>query len=534
MGTRRHFIVLTLLIAASSAALFFAQPDQSRNGGWAHSVLRNWSDYGFFRLGGQMVMNPGGHGALEDPHYYTGHRPHVLRAAYFVGCLTGQPGYDGWLFQVLLSLAVGLSIWFAFGKSLTASLLAFCTIVSPGFIRHSLILDTLAIPVLLGIPFLVWSARLLRAQPLGVAGWFLLLLLATTYTAINWTTGMALLIVSAYLLSSTGFKPQRVFPFLIAAGFAAAVVLAISVADKRAGGAGPAEGLVALFNHYLFGSGGYGGWSMDWLTATRRIFVANVIGLAPLLLACSLTGLAHHWRKGFRPIILLPLIAALLCVALFRNYFATHPWMACPVFSLGILASMLSWFSRIDHPPTKDPLAGTRLAVTVVVSAFVYSLAVSEIYRAYATDNTSAKALVRENTARADIIMCDPSVLTQAVTIDWLELGCDRRFLPWSPSAVPASDSDAGRVLLLTKEPFSASGTRIASTETDPGVLSKFIAAPLEWYRNWVAKRDGGEIAPAGVSYCLLEIPTANNSRPDEQALGNDVGNFKRGPSKLP
>ena len=136
MNSKTKTLIVCLVMAMAGGILFFGQSDQERNGGWAHSVLRNWSDYGFFELQGRMVTNPGGHGVLEDPQFYTGHRPHVLRAAYFIGCLSGEPGYEGWLFQALLSALVGWAIWKGLGQSLAALLVAFCTIVSPGFIRH--------------------------------------------------------------------------------------------------------------------------------------------------------------------------------------------------------------------------------------------------------------------------------------------------------------------------------------------------------------------------------------------------------------
>ncbi len=509
MTSRTKSIMVSLVMAVAGGVLFFGQSDQMRNGGWAHSVLRNWDEYGFFKLEGRMIINPGGHGVLDDPQYYTGHRPHVLRAAYFVGHLTGNPGHEGWLFQALLSGLVGWAIWKGLGQSLTSFLIAFCTVVSPGFIRNSLVLDTLAIPVLLGIPFLVLAALLLRKDQLRPINWLCLLLLCAIYTPINWTTGMALVVVFFYFVTSKQFKFGRIIALFAAAGVCATIVLGISVLDKKGGDSSVAHALASLYNNYLFGSGGYGNIPMDWVTATRRIFVANIIALAPLICASGALVSAKSWRATFSVMALLPLIASLACVALFRNYFATHPWMAAPVIILGCIATLLSWYDRSEIKPGPD-LATTKVVVILIsLVSFVYSLLLSQAYQIYSSGAADIKSMIRNNTGRADIVFCDESVLEDGILLDWLALGCDRKLLNWDDEFGSTILRANRRLFLLTANPDSAIGALVADSASPLGPIAGFLNTPLEWYRAKVARRDVREVPDPSATYYLLELPPA-------------------------
>lgn len=457
-----------------------------------------------------MVTNPGGYDVLGDPQYYTGHRPHVLRAAYFIGCLTGNPGYEGWLFQALLSALVGWAIWKGLGQSLAAFLVAFGTVVSPGFIRHSLILDTLAIPVLLGIPFLVLAALLLRKETLKPLDWMCLLALCVIYTAINWTTGMALVVAVAYFVTSPNFKLGRIVALFAAAGVSAAIVLVISVFDKRGGDASAAHALATLFNNYLFGAGGYGNIPMDWATATRRILVATIMALAPLICAVGFIVSAKSWRATFSVVTLLPLIASLVCVALFRNYFATHPWMAAPVIIIGCIASLLSWYDRSEIK--SGPSGATTKVVVVMISlvSFAYSLVLSQVYQLYSSGTADIKSMVRSNTGRADIVFCDESVLEDGMVLDWLESGCDRKFQIWEGKLGSSAHGSNTRWFLLTTNPDNAAGVLVADSGGSVDPTAGFMKGPLEWYRAKVARRDAREVPKPSATCYLLELPHAD------------------------
>jgi hypothetical protein len=506
MNSKTKTLIVCLVMAMAGGILFFGQSDQERNGGWAHSVLRNWGECGFFKLQGRMITNPGGYGVTEDPQYYTGHRPHVLRAAYFVGCLTGKPGYEGWLFQALLSALVGWAIWKGLGQSLASFLLAFCTIVSPGFIRHSLILDTLAIPVLLGIPFLVLASLMLRKEQVRSIDWICLLLLCVIYTALNWTTGMALVVAFAYFVTSPNFNLGKIVALFAAAGISAGIVLAISVLDKRSGDASAAHALVALYNNYLFGPGGYGIIPMDWMTATRRILVANVMALAPLLCAAGFVVSAKSWRSTFSIIALSPLLASFICVAFFRNYFATHPWMAAPVFIMGCIATLLSWH---DRSKTKSELSAATTKVLVVLISLLslaYSLILSQVYQLYSSGTAEIKSMVRSNTNREDIVFCDEVVLKDGMVLDWLESGCDRKFLLWSGKFDSTVLGSSKRKFLLTSNLDNAAGVLVADSDVPVGPVAGFLNIPLQWYRTKVARRDTREVPQPSAIYYLLEL----------------------------
>jgi len=506
MTSGRKAIMVSFVMALAGGILFFAQSEQARNGGWAHSVLRNWGEYGFFNLEGRMITNPGGYDVLGDPQYYTGHRPHVLRAAYFIGCLTGNPGYEGWLFQALLSALVGWAIWKGLGQSLAAFLVAFCTVVSPGFIRHSLILDTLAIPVLLGIPFLVLASLLLRKEQLRPIDWICILVLCVIYVAINWTTAIALVVIFAYFVSSTNYKLGRITALFATAGASATIVLAISVFDKRSGDASVAQALTALYNNYLFGSGGYGNIPMDWSIAMRRISVANIMALAPLICASGLVVSAKSWRTKFSVMALLPLVASLACVGLFRNYFATHPWMAAPVVIIGCIATLLSWYDRSEIKSGSSLATTKAFVVLISLLSFTYSLLLTQLYHFYSSGVADIKSMVRSNTGRADIILCDESVLEDGMVLEWLESGCDRKFvLSDGKLGATAHRADA-QLFLLTTNPDSAAGTLVADSKSPVSPIADFLDVPIQWYRAKIARRDAREVPKAPAVYYLLKL----------------------------
>jgi len=240
--------------------------------------------------------------------------------------------------------------------------------------------------------------------------------------------------------------------------------------------------------------------------------VANVMALAPLLCAAGFVVSAKSWRSTFSIIALSPLLASFVCVAFFRNYFATHPWMAAPVFITGCIATLLSWHDRCK---TKSELSAATTKVLVVLISLLslaYSLILSQVYQLYSSGTAEIKSMVRSNTGRADIVLCDQSVLDGGTVLDWLESGCDRRFLLWDSKPDATFPGSNTRLFLLTKNPDNAVGVLVADSSGSASPIAGFLNAPLEWYRSKVARRDAREVPKPSAIYYLLELPRAGTA----------------------
>jgi hypothetical protein len=219
---------------------------------------------------------------------------------------------------------------------------------------------------------------------------------------------------------------------------------------------------------------------------------------------------AKSWRTAFSAMALLPLIASLACVALFRNYFATHPWMAAPVIIIGCIATLLSWHDRSE---TKSYPSGAKTKIVVVIislGSFVYSLLLSQVYQLYSSGTADIKSMIRSHTSRADIVFCDESVFEDGMVLDWLELGCDRKLLHWEAIICSTVHRANTRLFLLTTTPKSAVGALVADSNNPVGPIAGFLNIPLEWYRAKVARRDAREVPKPSAIYYLLELPHAD------------------------
>src|SRR6185312_8216571 len=128
-------LVPFVMILLGSVIIFSFVPEATKDGVWTHNVLRNWEEYGFFKLHGRLVYNPGGQDVLTQPKIYTGHRAASLYPAYLTGHLTGGAGRAGLPFYLLLTAAVAGAIWRLFERSRFGMLAACATVISPGYAR---------------------------------------------------------------------------------------------------------------------------------------------------------------------------------------------------------------------------------------------------------------------------------------------------------------------------------------------------------------------------------------------------------------
>src|SRR5205823_9130683 len=139
-----------------SAFVYEMIPGSNKDGLWQHNVLRNWKEYGFFRLGGKLVQNPGGHDAIDNPEIYTGHRAASLYVPYLMVFVAGETRRGELLFYLLLVVLTLGTAWRFLGRTPLGLSVGCAAVLSPGFARCSTNLDPLTIPVLFGLPVMSW------------------------------------------------------------------------------------------------------------------------------------------------------------------------------------------------------------------------------------------------------------------------------------------------------------------------------------------------------------------------------------------
>ena len=508
MSAKLQTACLAMIMATLSGALFFSFPLSERSA-WTHCVLNNWEQYSFSALSGQLVTNPGGHGALDNPQIYGGHRPHIARVAYFIGILSGSPGENGWLFHVLLSVLIGISIWLSFGRTNWAALLAICTIISPGFIRTPLQLDTLAIPVLLGIPVLFVASKVFSPKQHDWRKTALFFVLLAFYVQINWTTALSVLVIFSYLVASNKLSLKSLVVFLAISGIAICFVLITSLLHKQSASRSLVDSVGLFFNSYLCGAGGYGGLAMDWVTAIRRIAVANIIGLMPLLVGLLFVAVKLGLTQTLKLSHFLPLAASIVCILILRNYFAAHPWMAAPIIILGLLATIkILSDSRLAKHPAANSSFSLFYCILIAVFSLTYAWGISKVFALNSLASDSIATMVKTHTQRSDLIFVQGAVFRDQAAIEKISSLCDRLVMSGDPAALNPANDDLCYFIGTTGLPHKGY-IKIADTSAYKDQSSQTLSMLLDLYRSKVSRRIVGD-SPLSVETYTLLVPAAH------------------------
>jgi hypothetical protein len=504
---RTTHLILLLLISAAASWLTTVV-DDGLGLVWTYNVVRNWEDFGFFHLHGQLVYNAGGYGVETQPEIYTGHRALGLYPFFLVQTLFHAHGPA--IYYAIVAAMVLLSIWQLLGRTNRAFWLAGIAVLTPGFLRWQTSLDPNLATVLAGFPYCAFVIWLLHRERLGLLWAGLLLGIIVVYSAINWTTIIiqAMLFAALVLLPGVSRKNLLIYVILVAAP--AALVVAAGVIDKMGGshhGSGSGAGLAAVFESYGWGNRGYG-LDLSTRTAFLRLFTVNLIGLLPVVLFVSW----QLWRESSRSATVserffyLPFLASVFCVAVLRNYFGHHPWMSCPFLLLGLILSFAAWGSTHKTPDgvvKADEPPGWRWSTLAVV--FAYSFMVLEFYRIHNADEQSLMKFVRCSTARsATIVISRESDPALAGMAERLSEPFDRHVTV--SDSIPNSDPGVTNVFWLTAT--AANGHKLAAASTGGDNVidnAPVIAVPLRWYSRFIAHRRPGDKMEVAGKYYLYQ-----------------------------
>lgn len=501
--TLRKFVFITLVFIASLWLLWLF--DEGLGLGWPSNTLRNWQQYGLTTMHGALIFNAGGFEAVTAPQIYHGMSPVYLYTVFFSTQLLGWTGLGTLSFHLILSLLVLWGIWSLLGKNNFALLVAAVVILCPGYACWQKILDPNVIAVLLGIPYAAFVTTRLqkpRLQAMDILG---LVLLTALFVPLNWTTAWMLAPFGVFLLASAQVRRPVVVKFLGLAAAGSILFVASSVLAKS--GASGAGG--RFLGGYTWGNYGYG----TGLTTSRafvRIFFVTTVSLLPLL--CT-WGVAAFHKKNFDLkkllIALLPLSVTVLEIAVMRNYFGHHPWMAAPLIIVGLVFSFALIFESGTQAKSESDggLELNRLAM-IAVGCFVYGLAVISFYRVNNSENLALMHLVRHETARTDWIVVvknlDPATAQLASHLDdmldrHVVLVDDLKDLPSGPPLV-----------ILTTNPIPG-GQLIVEEQSGSTVgFNASLQKAADWFKRNIAHRTPGDRVELTSHYYLYR-PAALN-----------------------
>jgi hypothetical protein len=480
-------ILMVLLMLTASGILFYLA-DGNLACGWPNNVVRNWEQYGFLRLKGKLVMNSGGYEALTKPSVYAGHRAASLYPVFLARQLFAWTGAGTLAFHVLLSLALLLSTWFLLGRSRVAWVAGAAAILCPGYACYQTTLDPNTISVLMGLPFAAIVLPRLVKPAMSPWEFGLLLLAIAAYTTLNWTTAFVHGMLLVYVVVARNIPRRWVGLYIALAAVSTLLIGGMSVLEKREGHASFSD----FLGGYAWGSGGYGTFLTVDRAAVRLLFVATA-GLLPLLLVCGYL-LARHRTSSRRRrwFAFSPLAVGILGVGVLRNYFGHHPWMAAPVFLVGLVLSMGLVVQTGQAAPTVGEMQarGKILGPAAFLGGcFAYGAVVVVMSSLQNWEAQALVALLRAHTARSDTIVMaetDAMLVEHSGTISEY---ADRRVL-----VVPdlsRFDGSGSRAFLLS--PSGELRLPLVARTLEPALASwPLVERMLGLYSKSVARRMPG------------------------------------------
>jgi hypothetical protein len=527
---KNHYLKILILCAALLAANGFFQwlVDGDLGICWTHNVLRNWNQFGLVALKGQLVQNPGGHGALDHPDIYPGHRPTSLYPAYLVDRIFSWTGFYALPYHVFSTLVILLATAYLVGGGYKGFFLGGLAILSPGYLVEPTILDPNAVAILAGIPYAALLWWQLNRPQLKPANYLLLALLTLAFTSLNWTTALIHAQIFATLLICRTISISRLIFYVVIGAASAVLIVVIGLVSKLSGGGHGGGTLGQLLGGYMWGNAGYSDGS-DTRTLLIRLAFINFLALLPMWLMLAWTS----WRKARIAIAaalvsLTPLIIAILEAAVMRNYFSHHPWMAAPLLLVGWVFTMKILETTVFPATTEktsakiSPLWSPAWSAGLVL-AFGFGLAILLVNRIHASQLYSLVALVRKQSLRGDQIVVVESRDPQLVAVlNRLEENLDREVaLVDTP---PAPQNSASGAVLLSAVPMT-NGWR-ETGHTQPANSLPFINNALEWFTRHISKRKAGDkMELADTYYLYYATPPKSFKTPlsvDSGALSSD------------
>jgi hypothetical protein len=483
-GGRRLMPWLVFAAVAALHLYFYTHLSETRrDGGWPSIVLRNWHDYGYWQMHGQLVVNSGGLDSGEEQFICPGHRPTFLIPAYWLKELPGAAFHDGALYDFALLGATFAAMLALFGANWRGLLLGAVVCFTPGFISNVSDINPIGTPALLGLAVMAFAAsRFARMEndiSIGIAA----LAVVLAYMIFNWSTLFMLGIAAVYVFCKRAdWKTSAAFflpPLLVGL-----IVLAVSMHDKSA--ANTSAGGGDFWNAYLWGPLGYDRSGMTFGKAFVRITAVNIVAWLSLAIAgfvvVIVNGLGDKWRRA-----VWPLLAGVAAVFALRNYNAHHPWNAVCEIGLGLLFSieLLTDSAPLAFPKWRRFATGAALAFAL---AYVVAWLALDAYNG--RNSVVLRELVVNNTPRnALVVVAGALVPVGDATMKEYSEVFDRHLV-----ALDAWDRQTTNreVFVLTHETLPDGATLVAQSHAAPAGADKIIGPLFDFYRTKISRRAPG------------------------------------------
>ncbi|HTV43080.1 MAG TPA: hypothetical protein VMF08_21120 [Candidatus Sulfotelmatobacter sp.] len=505
----RKFPFAVLAVGAAMVLAYLI--DDNLGVAWPTNVVRNWQEFGFLNLHGQLVANSGGFEVAQNPKVYGGMSPVCLYPAFFATQLFSWTGLDTLSFQILLAAVVFWASWRLLGRDNFALMAAGVAILCPGYLRWPKILDPNTLAALPVLPYAVLVLAILKKPKMTPTLAGALIVLTLAFMSLNWTTAWVCAPCVFMFLAIPGLN-RRALGTLIAVMVVAIPLVVVGSFAAKYGHHGPGAagsnsmavhssassgGLLSIIAGYTWGSGGYGNG-----TSTAHLFLrlafTNIVGLLPLWLIC-LYALIDSIRAGRRVsgLVFVPLAFAVLNMIIMRNYFCHHPWMAGPVLLVGVVFSL----AVLRISPVADTASGSdKMPLKIVYGAglvcFVYGFAVLMFFRANESDLLSLVKLVRQHTARSDTIAILKSDSVTSPLVDRLDEPLDRHVIEVDNINDLANQ---GHAVILSAIQLNDSPTLIAQSAA---ASQSWLTRVADWFNHSISHRRAGDrIELPGVFY---------------------------------
>jgi hypothetical protein len=506
--------IITVAFVITCSALLIYLVDDGLGMGWPQNVVRNWQQFGLFKLRGQLVFNEGGFEALTRPEIFRGISPVSLYPPYAATELFGWTGLGTMSFHILLAAAVFWAIWQLLGRTNFAFVTATVVILTPGYLRWQKGLDPCTIPVLLSLPYIAIILSILRKYRLSVVSLIGLSALIWCFTSLNWSTAWVCGPCILLLWFSPNVERRKTIIFAALSAVSCAILGIISVKIKAGTGNAGSSNLFQFFLSYTWGDTGYG-LNLTTGKAVLRLAFVNVVGLLPALVIFVYV-LEERIRRQRRiwPSIS-PLALSVLDIAIMRNYFAHHPWLAAPVLLVGLILSLA--LLRTDNMAATEPLpldAGTNrqnasVVASVFVCCFAYGLCVLFILRANEADLLSLVRLIRHDTGRSDLVVLvrnsDPQTVDLAPRLPEV---LDRRVVVINQFYdLPAMEN---RAVILSSVPLNGNLRVLAQSDSGETKSRSWETKLADWFNESIARRRPGDRLNVAPRYFLYDVTAAH------------------------
>jgi hypothetical protein len=496
MRTTQFVKIIIIPAAITCSAFLIYLVDNDLGIGWPHNVVRNWQQFGFFNLHGQLVFNVGGFEATTQTELFA------------------WTGLGTMSFHILLALAVLWATWELLGRSNFAFLTAIITVSMPGYLRWQKGLDPCTLPLLLCLPYIIIILSILRRAHLKFHSFAGLVALILCFTSLNWSTAWVCGPCAALLWFLPIVERCRTILFVALSGLSCAVLGIASVIVKADGEGSGSANLLQFLLSYTWGNTGYG---LDLTTgkAALRLAFVNGVGLLPLLLIFGYI-VVKRFRRGQRVwSFVSPLALAAMNIIIMRNYFGHHPWLAAPLLLIGLIFSLA--LMRADSVTgTKPETLGTAInwqkplgVLSIFLCCFAYSLGVLFFLRANDSNLLSLVYLVRHETGRSDLVVLVKDLDPQTASLaPRLPEALDRRVILINElNDLPAMTDD---LVILSATPLSGRVRLLAQSDSGKAKSQSWETKVTRWFNNSVARRRPGDRIEVAVMYYLYHVSSAN------------------------